>query len=42
MATTHPAVRARDEDRKAELWGLAMLWFVPCVGFLMAVLGLGY
>jgi hypothetical protein len=41
VATPHPVVHPRDEDRRAELGGLVLLWLVPLVGFLLAVLGLG-
>lgn len=42
MTTPHVAPQARDDDRFAELGGLLLLWAVPFVGFLLAVLGLGY
>lgn len=42
MSTPHVAQHAQENDRLAELGGLMMLWLVPLVGFLLAVLGLGY
>lgn len=42
MTTPHVAPHEHEDDRFAELGGLLMLWTVPLVGFLIAVLGLGY